>query len=78
MDCLTLHYFKTTNLRKFKSFSIRSRNPNSLIVRAGSTVYMFGGTTHRVIERLVDPGEYLVAVLVVCADWDIPVDSAKC
>jgi hypothetical protein len=45
---------------------------------------MFGGSTHTVIGGYYHlkfdsyPGEYDVAVLVVCTDCDIPIDRAKC
>jgi hypothetical protein len=59
-------------------------NVNQLTVGAGSTVYMFGGSTHTEIGSYYHlkfdsyPGEYDVAVLVVCTDCDIPIDRAKC
>ena len=55
-----------------------------LIVRAGSKSHASGGTIHLVIRvsfhEKYNPnnGEYDVAVLQVCTDFNIQIDSAKC
>jgi hypothetical protein len=55
-----------------------------LTVRAGSPYHMFLGSVHNVkggyYHMMYDEyiGDYDVAVLWVCSDFDIPVDRVKC
>jgi hypothetical protein len=56
---------------------------NYLTVEADSTYHEVGGSTRREIggyyRRMFNPsnGKYDVAVLWVCGNFDIPMDSAK-
>ena len=58
-------------------------NANAIRVRAGSVLHYSGGTVHKVIgghyhsSYSPETLDYDVAVLQVCTDFDIPIDSAN-
>jgi hypothetical protein len=78
-------YYATVKplITKLQCFPLHRIDINYTTVRAGSTNYMIGGSLHRAIGLYVhplyniNPMDYDVAVLVVCTDFDIPVDSEK-
>jgi hypothetical protein len=70
-------------INKRQWFPVYRYDANYLTVRAGSPLYAFLGSIHRVIggyfHLQFEPSfpPYDVAVLWVCAEFDIPVDSTK-
>jgi hypothetical protein len=71
--------------RKLTSiFFIYRYNSRFLRVRAGSEFFNGGGTVHNVIGGFyhglfnISKADYDVAILKVCIDFDIPIDSANC